>query len=598
MPEPVQIITCQGCGKKYRWKPDLAGKSARCQCGKTIRIPASNEAASDAPPPPPKAAVTPRPTAPPLPARVRNPPIPPVTAPVPPPLPSPAVAPALAYATRELNVGRPGILTALAIAALIIGLGSVATNVTMGMKWFRFAARSTPPPGPALPAALPAANIAPYTGDVVRPRGLFRAARQELVKSIPITGPFAADRSKMVERLLAEVGLDVVADAAPSSVIFKSLSPDATAGAPDVLSAPGGTVTVTNSTASFVPKGRQGSSPSATVDWNIVTTDSGSQWSAATLEERIHTAQASLPGVTPLQLGALVKRIGLTAMPPPPPPNVINYHKGIEEPFYNCTMSSEGVLTAYVGNASWSILPDGRSIATAAAAFGLDVAHAAPRPAPARPFIPYLPGSTLGMRALGWHSVASGVLALALIIFAIAILRNSRPGWDWLRRWAGMKFLMVVAEILLSLWFIQSASAFVPSNQAPWIGQRRSIIAYNTSSALMGVATTAVAQCILPAIALGILLGAESVAWRFGSTQGSGSSNKHPSRVGLILVWVGTVAVGLAALANVGTGVTLGISQVPNLVASAAHIVVGGILLVGCLIAVRKVLARTAGGGS
>ena len=32
----LKRIVCAGCAQSYRWKPELAGKKAKCKCGKTI----------------------------------------------------------------------------------------------------------------------------------------------------------------------------------------------------------------------------------------------------------------------------------------------------------------------------------------------------------------------------------------------------------------------------------------------------------------------------------------------------------------------------------------------------------------------------------
>jgi hypothetical protein len=45
-------ITC-ACGKQYAWKPELAGKRAKCKCGAVVKIPAEDPAMSAASPPPP-----------------------------------------------------------------------------------------------------------------------------------------------------------------------------------------------------------------------------------------------------------------------------------------------------------------------------------------------------------------------------------------------------------------------------------------------------------------------------------------------------------------------------------------------------------------
>lgn len=63
-------FNCSACNRAYPWKPELAGKKARCKCGAVMQVPASLEAAPDEPsldalesaiPPPPA-------DAPPLPA--------------------------------------------------------------------------------------------------------------------------------------------------------------------------------------------------------------------------------------------------------------------------------------------------------------------------------------------------------------------------------------------------------------------------------------------------------------------------------------------------------------------------------------------------
>jgi len=33
-------FSCDSCGKQYPWKPELAGKKAKCKCGALLNIPA------------------------------------------------------------------------------------------------------------------------------------------------------------------------------------------------------------------------------------------------------------------------------------------------------------------------------------------------------------------------------------------------------------------------------------------------------------------------------------------------------------------------------------------------------------------------------
>src|SRR5207253_11461064 len=47
MAETAQAkFSCPSCGRQFSWKPELAGKSAKCKCGATVKIPAQAPAAS------------------------------------------------------------------------------------------------------------------------------------------------------------------------------------------------------------------------------------------------------------------------------------------------------------------------------------------------------------------------------------------------------------------------------------------------------------------------------------------------------------------------------------------------------------------------
>lgn len=46
-------VACASCGKEYRWKPELAGKRAKCKCGGVVSFPKADPVAAAAPPPPP-----------------------------------------------------------------------------------------------------------------------------------------------------------------------------------------------------------------------------------------------------------------------------------------------------------------------------------------------------------------------------------------------------------------------------------------------------------------------------------------------------------------------------------------------------------------
>ena len=62
MPQSVTVeggkFSCAACGKQYTWKPQLAGKKAKCACGSSLVVPAAaapTASPTSAPAPPPSA---------------------------------------------------------------------------------------------------------------------------------------------------------------------------------------------------------------------------------------------------------------------------------------------------------------------------------------------------------------------------------------------------------------------------------------------------------------------------------------------------------------------------------------------------------------
>jgi hypothetical protein len=45
MNQTTESITCPGCARSYKWKPELAGRKAKCKCGQSVRFPEENPAA-------------------------------------------------------------------------------------------------------------------------------------------------------------------------------------------------------------------------------------------------------------------------------------------------------------------------------------------------------------------------------------------------------------------------------------------------------------------------------------------------------------------------------------------------------------------------
>lgn len=89
----LATFACEGCGKQYAWKPELAGRAVKCRCGAVMRAPAEPPAPDDA-----LYGLTDQPTAAPAPAPAAAP-----AAPLPPNAPAavrPVPAKVLQYAGK------------------------------------------------------------------------------------------------------------------------------------------------------------------------------------------------------------------------------------------------------------------------------------------------------------------------------------------------------------------------------------------------------------------------------------------------------------------------------------------------------------------
>ncbi|MEM9753280.1 MAG: hypothetical protein AAF916_07820 [Planctomycetota bacterium] len=47
------LFRCKACGKGFRWKPELAGRTTRCKCGATLQVPDAPDEVTQRPPEPP-----------------------------------------------------------------------------------------------------------------------------------------------------------------------------------------------------------------------------------------------------------------------------------------------------------------------------------------------------------------------------------------------------------------------------------------------------------------------------------------------------------------------------------------------------------------
>ena len=93
--ESAAKFSCPACGKQYTWKPELAGRRAKCKCGQAIQVPAAPPGSAAGSKPPAESEAHPA-----------------AKAPAPPPPPramakSPAPAPAPAPAPGAVNSAGP-----------------------------------------------------------------------------------------------------------------------------------------------------------------------------------------------------------------------------------------------------------------------------------------------------------------------------------------------------------------------------------------------------------------------------------------------------------------------------------------------------------
>ena len=78
MPSNSPKFTCESCGKEFRWKPEIAGRKAKCKCGQTLTVPATPPApAVTAPAAPAPTRPAPARRAPVRPSPARSSPLPP-----------------------------------------------------------------------------------------------------------------------------------------------------------------------------------------------------------------------------------------------------------------------------------------------------------------------------------------------------------------------------------------------------------------------------------------------------------------------------------------------------------------------------------------
>jgi hypothetical protein len=118
----------------------------------------------------------------------------------------------LQYATRLPRqrtydpAGLPGGLLAIGIISILWGGLALIAGVLSLPQIISGYEGSIPPTPPPPPAPLPPANVKPYDGDVVNPRGLQAEVRQVVTAMVKDRLRLSADRATMFEWFLADAG--------------------------------------------------------------------------------------------------------------------------------------------------------------------------------------------------------------------------------------------------------------------------------------------------------------------------------------------------------------------------------------------------------
>lgn len=519
----------------------------------------------------------------PTPATARDP-DPAVAPPVLPPRAT--LAPArLGYVTPGVLPGRPGVLTALAVIGICLGLLSIAVSGATTWFWVLAWARSQPPAPPSPGAPLPAASVQPFGGRTVGARGWPAERRRKLVRSLPLAGPFADDRRAMLDRLLAEVGQDVAP--ADKLAVITSRREERRQGEPvsplwarQIFLLPSGRLNLDNTSCTFRaaaaarPQRSDGRRPGPVelrdtdfaledndveISGSVVVTAQGRHWSVLAIDETLAELQRSLaaapPGRTasPLQLAYLAQQIQRAAPEQ-------RHHLSFDVPFrsHEAVLDEHQMLTARIGPEIHYVLGDGRGVSSKAAPHGVDPTTGRTNPPPPPPYTPWMPGNPLLMLALGVHAAATAGLAVLLISASIWLLAGSPRALFWLAGWARGKLALVLLELVLSLAFVLGIDDAVG---APGAGRAAaSTVQFDAARGVISTVFGVALQLIFPAAVLGVLSRSAGVAAYLNSR---GAASPRPGALRLAVAdwfrvppraaWTGVLLLAALAAAHLAS---------------------------------------------
>jgi hypothetical protein len=382
--------------------------------------------------------------------------------------PVPAAPGALAYVRAGVLPRRPAVLTGLGVVTLVYATLGFLVNVCSfafhaGVWWLE------PPPSPRLvpsPPPIPHVNVEPYDGDPAGADGLDRAARDAVVKQAREQMQLPADRAEMLRRLLADVGGRMF----PPGLDLTSPAPDlfrdpARVAGPDgegprashAFATPRGRVELSDFTATFAPDGA--GAPVRLVRTVLYDGDTPLRWSSSAIAEALEALNGAL---TAEQASVLLRE--LRDGTPDHPESWL-----VEARLQMIDTSTQPI--AYVGGGAapvekW-LLPDGRTVARAAAPRGVDLETGAPLVRTQPRASTYWPGDRGAFALLAMDGLLSAILAAYLFVGAVMLLRDVPSSAERLVRFLILKAPLVLLCATGATWWVLTEHAYLPPSTLP-----------------------------------------------------------------------------------------------------------------------------------
>jgi hypothetical protein len=385
-----------------------------------------------------------------------------------------------ALATPE----RPGALIALGVVSLIVAVLSLLASGFTTFFWWTGFRGSLPPAPPPAPPPLAAVSLPHYSGETMSPHGLPRAQCSALIARIALTGPFADDRREMIDRLLAEYGHDILSPTGdfPLTAVPtpRNRDPRAAPWASDSFQAPSGILIVDNASAR-IERPRTAGGTLSVVREKTVDLNNHQRFQTAALDRHLPMLRAHYPALTQGQIDFIAFQYAKSNA------NAEAFSESF--PVTVSAIDNQGVARVAIHRIEYWILPDGRSVTVKSTPQGLDGATGRPLPPLVRNFRPALPGNPWWALANAMHSAAGLLLACFLVAAAIRTFVNAPAGARALLRFATLKSLLVVIEIVVCIGFFASIT------DAP-TPVRMSSGTYDTSKGVTGLILSVIFQSI------------------------------------------------------------------------------------------------------